>query len=404
MTSVTTIRQGNRVAIWNKSGRVRYVDGPKRLWLFRETIEHLGRFSAEADAYLVVRYRSGVARHLRGPVDLWFDPVEHESITVEPLVPVDANEAMVIYKRGERGQVTRRVLRGPAQYMPEPDEWLHGFVWHGADPKHPRRKVPYALRFTKLRVIPDQTYFDVQEVRTADDALLTVQVMIFFELADIERMLDQTHDPIADFINAVTADVIDFAAARPFEVFKRDTERLNDLASYPNLTGRAERIGYRINKVAYRGYEANPKLQAMHDNAIETRTALQLESETERQAQELADLKLARESDRAKQRQAMERDKTEHEQRLRQLSHSQLLSEQEAEHRQSVEQKREAGQVELDQLRARNEERAGFLRSMQGMQVDLTRYLVAQYRNPDRLIRIDSDALGNRTQLHLHDE
>ncbi len=56
-------------------------------------------------------------------------------------------------------------------------------------------------------------YFDVENVRTADDALLIIKVMVFFELVDIEKMLDQTHDPIADFINALSADVVDFVGA-----------------------------------------------------------------------------------------------------------------------------------------------------------------------------------------------
>ena len=137
-------------------------------------------------------------------------------------------------------------------------------------------------------------YFDVEDARTADDALLTVQTMVFFELVDIERMLDRTHNPVADFINALTADVIDFAAARVFERFKADTAALNELATYPNLAARAQAIGYRIHKVVYRGYEANPRLQAMHNQAIERRTGLQLEAETEAQAQELADLKAER--------------------------------------------------------------------------------------------------------------
>lgn len=42
----------------------------------------------------------------------------------------------------------------------------------------------------------------------------------FLELIDIHRMLDQTHDPFADFINALAADVIDFVAAGSFEEFK----------------------------------------------------------------------------------------------------------------------------------------------------------------------------------------
>jgi len=168
--------------------------------------------------------------------------------------------------------------------------------WHGADPRNPRKKVPHGLRFSKLWTIPDQMYFDVPEVRTADDALLVVELMIFFELADIETMLDQTHDPVGDFINAVSADVIDFVGRRTFEEFKQQTEKLNDLSAYGNLTARASRIGYKINKVVYRGYLAGDKLQAMHDDAIQARTRLKLESETERQAQELADLRLSREA------------------------------------------------------------------------------------------------------------
>ncbi len=492
MTGLRTIRQGDRVAVWDTGGRVRFVDGPKRLWLFRETVELLDRYSAKADQYIVIQHTDGStqhiagpavvwydpvehksvkvrdqvsvgadqavviykregeeqvdrrvlhgpaqfmpkpdeqwhsvkpgahynagadeylvlngvdgsARHIKGPADTWFNPIEHESVEIRPLVPLDANESVVIYQRGDGDEVRRRVLRGPAHYMPEPEEWLHEFVWHGSDKKNPRKKVPYALRFTKLRVIPDQTYIDVKDVRTADDALLTVQAMVFFELIDIEQMLDQTHDPIADFINAVTADVIDFAATRQFNAFKRDTDKLSELESYPNLLSRAERIGYRINKVVYRGYEANPKLQAMHDDAIEARTSLQLQAETERQAQELADLKLAREADRAKQQREIEREQTEHEQRLNRLAHSEVLRQQAEDHQQAVDFKKELNTLELEHEHAKNAEQSAYLKSMQEMQVDLTRYLVSQYQHPDRLIRIDGQP-ERSTQLHLHDE
>lgn len=40
-------------------------------------------------------------------------------------------------------------------------------------------------------------------MRTKDDALITVKQMVFFELRDIETMLNQTADPIADFIKSV---------------------------------------------------------------------------------------------------------------------------------------------------------------------------------------------------------
>ena len=41
---------------------------------------------------------------------------------------------------------------------------LHEFVWHGTDPLNKTRKVPGALKFTKLRVIPDQFYYNVDDV------------------------------------------------------------------------------------------------------------------------------------------------------------------------------------------------------------------------------------------------
>lgn len=489
MMGLKTIRRGERVAVWSPGGDVRFVDGPKRLLLLRNKIEPVKRFRAEPHQYLVVRYLDGrtehhrgsvevwwnptehesisprqleeidaneavsvyrrlpdetVSRrvvqgpaqympeasewiqrrdelrrysaeaheylaarfldgrteHVRGPVDLWFDPDAHESVKVEQATPVDAHEVLVIYSRDAENDVSRRVLRGPAQYVPGPDEWLHDFRWHGADPKDPTRKRPCALQFTHLRVIPDQMYFDVRDVRTSDDALLVVKLMVFFELADIEKMLDQTHDPVADFINALSADIIDFAAERSFEEFKEATGSLNELAQYENLVGRSERIGYRINKVVYRGYVASEKLQLMHDDAIERRTALKLEAETERQAQELADLKLEREAERDAQRQAMARKQTEHEESLVQVKHDGELERRESEHRQHVEHQRADQAVATEQIRDENEARLAFLQQMQGLQVDLTRYLVAQYQHPDRLIRVDG---GPGPQLHLHD-
>ena len=44
------------------------------------------------------------------------------------------------------------------------DSRLHEFVWHGTDPVNKTRKVPGALKFTKLRVIPDQFYYNVDDV------------------------------------------------------------------------------------------------------------------------------------------------------------------------------------------------------------------------------------------------
>jgi len=399
MIGFNTIRKGQRVAVWDMGGKVRYVDGPKRLLLFRQTVQPLKRYSATAEQYLVVEYTDGHREHHRGPAAVWYDPVEHKSIAIEQALMIDSNEAVVVYLQDGQ-DVQRRVVNGPAVYVPTEDEWLHEFQWHGADPKRPQRKIPRALVFTKLRTIPDQMYFDVTGVRTADDALLVIKLMVFFELNDVEVMLDQTHDPVADFINALSADIVDFVGGASFEQFKLRTEKLNDLETYENLTRRARRIGYTINKVVYRGYTASDKLQAMHDDAIETRTGLKLEAETEAQAQELADLKLLRESQRAEKERQLARAQAEHEISLQGLAAEEKLRSLRADQENEALDQRRRNEIELEHARAMDAQKTEFLAGMSDMQVDVTRYLVAQYQHPDRLIRIAGDENPN---LHLHE-
>jgi len=410
MIGFTVIPEGERVIVWDRTGHTRVVDGPRRLTLFGETVEPLKRVAAGPEEYLVIAYRDGRMEHVRGPAVAWLNPVTMEAIHVRPLIKLDANEAMVVYRPAET-RVLRRVERGPALFMPAPEEWLHHFSWHGADPKDHRRKQPSALQFEKLRVIPDQMYYDVECVRTADDALLTVKLMVFFEFVDIERMLDQTHDPIADFINAATADVIDFAAAEPFEKFKEKTERLNMLETYPQLLKRADTIGYRVTKVVYRGYQASPTLQTMHDDAIEARTKLRLEAETEQQAQDLADMKQQRETDRERANQTLEEARVVHQNRLSTVATEAKLRLERAQRQQELELtrttaeqdldlRRRGHELELHQREADNAEQLRFLDGMGRLKVDITRYLVAQYQHPDKVIRIDG---STDSQLHLHE-
>jgi len=402
MAFFTTIRQGNRAAVWGRTGAVRIVDGPRRLFLFGETIQPLVRHAASPEEYLVIVAKDGTTQHLRGPASAWFDPVAHESIRATPLLRLDANEAIVVYRPID-GRVSRRIERGPALFMPAPDEWLHHFSWHGADPRDTTIKKPRALQFEKLRVIPDQMYLDVRSVRTADDALLVVKVMVFFELVDIDRMLDQTHDPIGDFINSLTADVVDFVATLPFEAFKEKTDALNQLATYPQLVRRADAIGYRITKVVYRGYEAGDTLQEMHNRAIEARTRLRLESETERQAQDLADLKQAREATREQERRDLERQRAEHQNALQSLELQARLQRELAQQEQQLALTTRTHAVDLDHQKAMHQEQIEFLRGAADLKVDLTRYLVAQYQHPDKVVRIEGADANARHQIHLHE-
>ena len=416
-----TVAQGQRVAVWDNSGRRTIIEGPRRVRLWGRRIEPLETFVAGPTQYLIIHWRDGRVTHERGPVVFWMDPVEHAKVSVADAITLDANEALVVYFQNE-GRVDRRVVRGPELFVPKAQEWLHDFSWHGSDPRDPRKKIPRALVFTKLRIIPDQMYFDVDSVRTADDALIIVKLMIFYELIDIGVMLDQTHDPIADFINAVSADVIEFASGLNFEAFKEQTDRLNARETYEQLSQRAGRIGYRINKVVYRGYQATDKLQSMHDNAIEIRTRMKLDAENEVQAQGLADLKLNRERERSLKRQEMERIDLEHQGTVKRIAHEETLRQRQVEHEARIRQSRDDQEAQLRNRQARleqivhsakaksevvvqtkqalYEQRGKFLKTVQELKVDLTRYLVARHERPDRRIQVDGDT---KTQLHLHE-
>merc|ERR1711998_459198 len=99
------------------------------------------------------------------------------------------------------------------------------------------------------------------------------------------------------------------------------SEQLNELSAYRQLTSRAAGIGYEVTKVVFRGYGAPTRLQKMHDDAIEKRTKLVLERETEEQEQQLEDLRVQREGERLKKKQCMEKDTQAHVRELQRATH-----------------------------------------------------------------------------------
>ena len=398
-----TVEEGQRALLVWRDGSMKIIQGPARVWRLGKQLRPMAHYVAHPGEFLIIRYRDGRQEHRPGPAHVWFDPREHMAITKEEALPISAKEAVVVYSEQDDAgdQVQRRLVYGPATFVPKPGEWLHTFSWHGSAPGlDAYRKVPNALIFQKLWLMPDQMYHDVTDVRTADDALLTIRLMLFFELRDIERMLVTSHDPIGDFINAATADIIEFVSRHDFESFKQSTEKLNDLTTYHQLVARAEQCGYTINKVVYRGYGAPASLQQMHDQAIESRTRLQLQRATEEQAQELEDFKQERRIGRDSKSRDEERDRVEHdlfvEQRRR-------LDQLEAE-RLRRELARQQAQADAEALRVQREaqlaqERA-HLEELARMGVELTAYLT-QHR-ADQVIELRGDASqGQATHLHL---
>jgi hypothetical protein len=331
---------------------------------------------------------------------LWFDPRVHQEITREDALQIAAREAVVVYSRPEEGssEISRRIVHGPALFVPEPGEWLHTFSWHGSKGgSQGIEKTAHSLTFQKLWLMPDQMYHDIRDVRTADDAVLTIRLMIFFELLDIEKMLETTHDPIGDFVNAATSDVVGFTGQHDFESFKHNTNLLNELEAYKQLTGRANQCGYRINKVVYRGYGAPESLQQMHNQAIEARTRLQLERANEQQAQDLENYKLDCQLTRASKRRSEQTAEVEHDLTMTQKKQEADRQEKTARHEQILQQRLRDREQELELRTRQHHQERDQLDALRNLGVDLTAYLTQS--RADRVIELRGGGAG--THVHL---
>ena len=455
-----TIDAGEQALIRNHLGVAKVVSGPARVTLWRSKVETLQLYYAGEGQYLEVNQRNGPRLCLAGPTQLYLNPIEHESIHVKDAILVSANEALVVYSAGKQGEgniyskvgeenensFERKVLYGPIRYIPNPSEWIHEFSWHGEDPNNKTRKVKGALQFKLLRVIADQFYYNVPEVRTKDDTQITVKLMVFFELIDVVKMLDNTHDPIADFINAVCSDTIQYCSGLSYEEFVENTSQMNELSTFKQLTSRSLNIGYRINKVVFRGFHSSDALQSMHAKAIHERTRLRLEADTEDHRQKTLDIQLLKEEERSIKERELEREKDEHKRSMEREKHAeklrldanmeehkqkqmdlQLLKEaersgkkrdiemEEDEHRRKME--REAHKDKMMEERDRAEanvnekkllmelerERVNIekerLDGLKALGVDVTQVLIAECKMPDKTIRVET---SEGTKFHLH--
>ena len=246
---------------------------------------------------------------------------------------------------------------------------------------------PYPTRASPLGL---QVYYNVKDVRTADDAQLVVKLMIFFQLDDLEVMLDSTQDPMGDFINAVCADVVKFGSQNTFENFLKRTAELSQLETFPVLLDRAKRIGYSINQVVFRGYKASEQLQAMHDAAIKTRTQLRLDCETAQQQQDTEDLRLAKSAERADKERA-----------LANAAHAHQMELDAAAHAARLKQKREEFALEEDHRNKDNMLQVAFLQQLKEQGVDLTKYLSSLNTKSDKIVRIETEG-GDAGKANVH--
>lgn len=348
------------------------------------------KYIVTSDQYAIVTKKSGQIENISGPAELIENPVEIDKIIIENIININTGEAIVVYNNNDNdNKIQRRIINGPTSYIPKSKEWIHQFSWHGASPNDPSLKIRNALIFKKLKLLPNQMFYNIKNVRTRDDTLLTIQLAIFFQLENIEKMLDNTSDVIADFMNGAAADITDFIASVEFSGFKKNISKLNEIETYKRLVERSQYIGYKINKVIFRGYQTTEDLQKMHDNAITIRTKLVLEKETEEQRQDLLTYQIEAEEKRNIKKHIIALNDTKHQIELDKMKSDALLEQKINEHK-----------TELEKIKNINKEEINFLSNLNQNGVELTKYFVSKHQaGPHKWVKID----GENTRVHLHD-
>jgi hypothetical protein len=346
--------------------------------------------SAKLNQYLELVSLDGKVEHLTGPCQIVFNPYVYNTIEVKNTIMINGNESIVVYN--EKGNtIQRKIIKGPTSYIPNVGEWLHEFSWHGASKDDPYSKKRDMLVFRKIKTNPNQMFYNMSGVRTKDDAMLSVKLAIFYEMTDIEKMLDNTSDLIAEMMNGSLSDITNFFSEKTYEQFKENIHKLNMIETFPRLVERATVIGFKINNVVFRGHETSNTIQIMYDKALEKKTQLQLEQLTEEQKQKLETYKLEAEASRSDIKHKLDKKIMDNENELKRLKFEGELK--------LDEQRRN---FELDKMRNITNEKLRYMFGLKDKGVDLTEYLVAmEQRKPDKYLKIDGS--DNNSNLHIHE-
>ncbi len=388
----------------NKIISEKYITGPNYYTPEpNETITKLILQKAQPGEYIRISHKNGTVEIINGPGSVSYDEVIHSKVSIEQCLVLKSNECVIVYRQVPSDlqhsvQATSRVLvNGPCYYTPTPNETYHTFSWHGHDPSNRdkvgpgfNRKIPNALKFKILTLAPRQIYLDVTHVRTRDDAEITACFMVFFELINVELMLDTTTDPIGDIVNAHTSDVITFVSKRTFDELKSTSNELNKLEHFPQMAETMEKRGYKISNITFRGYLTNNKLQKMHDDAIEARTALVLERDTEKERQDMMDFKLAKTKQRNVEENLIQHAKVQNKIDIETMELNANLEKQQAQ----LEFELEKQGSELNVVRNQNLEKINYYNKLKEIGIDVTRVMVEKEMAStkiDKMIRIVSD-------------
>ncbi|XP_067946917.1 uncharacterized protein [Watersipora subatra] len=376
-----TVREGEQAVLYNYLGQGTLLKGPQRVFIFRDHLVMLERKTASQYEYLELKDTVGNVTHVPGPCEMFLNPLELAALEVKDAIRIASNHVIVVYRKNEN-EVIRRIVEGPTVFIPTANEWIHTFEWHGPDQAEADHMIRAARKITQLPMMPEHFSDKVNEVRTIDDTKMVIKLMVYYELADALKMLEETSDPIADMMNAMCADVIQFAGRLTFQEFVSQSNSLNKTDTFTQLLQICDKIGYKLNKIVYRGYTVTIKLQEMHNRNIENRTRMKLQHETQAMEQRIKDFTLSKQQDRVAQLNEVADMKEQHSQTRTKLISDHALQKASEEHAQLLRLKKLRLDSEMRLQAEKNEQEAEYMQRLTGLGVDLTQYLRTKQAEP----------------------
>lgn len=366
-----TIKVGEACIVYDELGRSELHIGPKRMWRRgAHTFQFIPKVVASSTEYLAITYHGGNKEHRMGPCFEWVNPVKYKEVKALSVTQVADQEAIVVYdENASTAVVSREIIYGPRTFVPTASQWVGRFSWHGpysTKPQDAGRHKAGAFQQTRLSLTPANMSVHVKDSRTSDDCMLTVKLIVFYQLVDITTMLNTTQDPTGDLNAALCADVISMVAANTFEGFIESSKNLNSIETFPELSKRAPSIGFKIIKVVYLGYVGNATMQRMHDNSITTRTQQKLTFEKRARDMQLAEYTLGKQNELDQKRHVLAQIRQDHAMAMAEMKDDATSAQLAAGH-----------QLTLDHQRAMHAEKGRKYDLLKEQGVDLTKYAVA---------------------------
>jgi len=210
------IPAGEKALVTSSGGVRTVVTGPKRVWR-GSNVQMFRREVIPQNSRGTLVDENGKFSSVQGPSVVHIHPDGH--FIPDLMRNLASHEAMVVIDRNGKYRIETGD-KTPTVWVTM-EEQIHEFKWTGSR-GDTEVKTPGALRINCLRMQDTQTYVEYQ-VRTKDNIVAAINLMISFKFVDIEKLL-ANDDPMGAMYNRILADITKHVATLSFDDFKEDTE------------------------------------------------------------------------------------------------------------------------------------------------------------------------------------